>query len=72
MRLKIIIKSVRNLPLECPTGPNQPKAQILFHEKSSPKGFIRGTLDIRVGVLFNTKRQFELMLLRSLMVDAYK
>ena len=56
MRLRILIKSVRNLPtLDCPTGPNQPKAQIMFHEKSSPNGFIRGTLDIRVGVLFNIK-----------------
>ena len=54
------------------SSPNQPKAQILFDEKSSLKDFLRATLDIRVGVLFNTKWQFELMLLRSLMVDAYK
>ena len=71
MRLQIVIKSVRSFPLDCPTVPNLLKAQILLHEKCSPKDFIRGTLDVRVGVLFSTKWQFELMLLMSLLVDAY-
>ena len=44
--------------LSCPTSPNQPKSQILFHNKSPPKDFVRETLaaaallsdDVRHGV----------------------
>ena len=42
MQLKIVIKSVRNLPtLDCPTGPNQSKAQILFHKKVPQKDYYK-------------------------------
>ena len=30
--------------MDCPTGPNQPKSQFLFHKKSQPQNFLRKTL----------------------------
>ena len=32
--------------INCPTGPNLPKSQILFDKKSPPQEFIRRTLRI--------------------------
>ena len=37
---KLAVKNTGN----CPTGPNQPKSQNLFHQKDPKQDFIRGTL----------------------------